>query len=626
MKNKVIVLLLIIFSASGILCAESRDSLYVAEHYTKYEYRIPMSDGVRLFTAVYVPKDTSQNYPFLLNRTPYSVGPYGENAYPEHLGPSKEFTEEGYIFVYQDVRGRFMSEGEYEDIRPNRESPDSLDESRDTYETIEWLLRNVRHNNGRAGIWGISYPGFYAAMAAIDGHPALKAVSPQAPVADWFIDDDFHRHGTLWLSHMFGFLGVFGKPRSELTTKWTFPDYKIETPDGYKFFLNMGSLSNINKYYYKNDIRFWNDIIKHPDYDRFWQERSLLPHLKNLKPAILTVGGWFDAEDLYGALNVYKSAEKNNPGIENSLVMGPWYHGGWERSDGDHLGSVQFKEKTAPYFLKEIELPFFNFYLKSKGTFKPNEATVFETGSNTWKTYEQWPPKSAVETSLYIQSGKGLSFNPPQNKGTSYDEYISDPNAPVPFTSKISTYMPREYMVEDQRFAERRSDVLTYTGEILKEDITLSGPITAELYVSTSGTDADYVVKLIDVFPDDAPDNESDPCSVKMGGYEMMVRGEIMRARYRNSFEKPEAMVPNKVTKVSFTLQDINHSFKKGHKIMVQIQSSWFPLSDRNPQKFVNIYEAKDSDFQKANERIYHSAKYPSRLIVGKLEKDISNR
>ncbi|MCU7492223.1 MAG: CocE/NonD family hydrolase [Bacteroidota bacterium] len=626
MKNKVIALFLIIFSVSGILCAESGDSLYVAEHYTKYEYRIPMRDGVRLFTAVYVPKDTSQDYPFLLNRTPYSVGPYGENSFPEHLGPSKEFTEEGYIFVYQDVRGRFMSEGEYEDIRPNRESPDSLDESRDTYETIDWLLKNVRHNNGRAGIWGISYPGFYAAMAAIDGHPALKAVSPQAPVADWFIDDDFHRHGTLWLSHMFGFLGVFGKPRPELTTKWTFPDYKIETPDGYKFFLDMGSLSNINKYYYKNDIRFWNDIVKHPDYDRFWQERSLLPHLINLKPAILTVGGWFDAEDLYGALNVYKSAEKNNPGIENSLVMGPWYHGGWERSDGDHLGSVQFKEKTGPYFLKEIELPFFNFYLKSKGTFTPNEATVFETGSNTWKTYEQWPPKSAVETSLYIQSGKGLSFNPPQNKGTSYDEYISDPNAPVPFTSKISTNMPREYMVEDQRFAERRSDVLAYTGEILKEDITLSGPITAELYVSTSGTDADYVVKLIDVFPDDAPDNESEPCSVKMGGYEMMVRGEIMRARYRNSFEKPEAMVPNKVTKVSFTLQDINHSFKKGHKIMVQIQSSWFPLSDRNPQKFVNIYEAKDSDFQKANERIYHSAKYPSRLIVGKLAKDISNR
>ncbi|MGE5353101.1 MAG: CocE/NonD family hydrolase [Acidobacteriota bacterium] len=626
MKYKVIFIFLVFFSATGILKGENKDSLYVAAHYTKYEYRIPMRDGARLFTAVYVPKDTTQDYPFLINRTPYSVGPYGENAYPENLGPSKEFAEEGFIFVYQDVRGRFMSEGEFEDIRPNRQSPDSLDESRDTYDTIDWLLKHVRHNNRRAGIWGISYPGFYAAMAAIDAHPALKAASPQAPVADWYIDDDFHRNGTLWLSHMFGFLGVFGKPRPELTTKWTHPDFKIETPDGYKFFLGMGPLSNINKNYYKNNIRFWNDVIKHPDYDRFWQERSLIPQLKNLRPAMLTVGGWFDAEDLYGALNVYKAAEKNNPGIENSLVMGPWFHGGWERSEGDHLGNVQFTEKTGPYFLKTIELPFFNHYLKDKGDFKPNEATVFETGSNTWRTYEQWPPKNATQTSIYLQPKGGLTFNSPVNKGASYDEYISDPNKPVPFTNEITTHMTREYMVEDQRFAERRSDVLTYTGEALKEDVTLLGPITAELYVSTSGTDADYAVKLIDVFPDDTPDNKPNPAGVKMGGYEMMVRGEIMRARYRNSFEKPEAMVPNKVTKVSFTLQDINHSFKKGHKIMVQIQSSWFPLSDRNPQKFVNIYEAKESDFQKATQRIYHSVKYPSRLVVDRLERDLSTR
>lgn len=619
MKYKVIFLILFFFTASGILSAAEVDSAYVAAHYTKYEYRIPMRDGLRLFTAVYVPKDTAQNYPFILNRTPYSVGPYGANAYPKHLGPSGEFTEEGYIFVYQDVRGRFMSEGQFEDVRPDRDNPDSLDESRDTYDTIDWLIKNVRHNNGRAGIWGISYPGFYAAMAAIGAHPALKAVSPQAPIADWYIDDDFHRHGTLWLSHMFGFLGVFGKPRPELTTKWTPADFNIETPDGYKFFLEMGPLRNINSKYYKNNIRFWNELIKHPDYDGFWKERNILPHLKNLKPAMLTVGGWFDAEDLYGALNVYKSAEENNPGIENSLVMGPWFHGGWERSEGDHLGNVQFVEKTGPYFLKEIELPFFNFYLKSKGSFKPNEATVFETGSNTWRTYGQWPPKNVEETSLYIQPSKGLSFNPPGNKAAAYDEYISDPNSPVPFTSEITTHMTREYMVEDQRFAERRNDVLSYTGEVLKEDVTLSGPMTAELYVSTSGTDADYVVKLIDIFPDDTPDNNPNPCSVKMGGYEMMVRGEIMRARYRNSFEHPLAMEPGKVTKVSFALQDVNHCFKKGHKIMIQIQSSWFPLSDMNPQKFVNIYEAGETDFQKASQRIYHSGKYPSRLVVNKL-------
>lgn len=618
-SGKILIMFFFFFSA-GLLLAQE-DSAYVASHYTKHEYRVPMRDGITLFTAVYVPKDTSKDYPFLLNRTPYSVGPYGEDAFPKHLGPSMDFTEEGFIFVYQDVRGRFMSEGEFEDVRPDRSDPDSLDESRDTYDTIEWLLKNIKHNNGKAGIWGISYPGFYAAMAAINAHPALKAASPQAPIADWFIDDDFHRHGTLWLSHMFGFLGVFGKPRPELTKKWTSADFKVESPDGYKFFLEMGPLSNINRKYYKNNIRFWNELIKHPNYDRFWQERNILPRLKNIKPAMLTVGGWFDAEDLYGALNVYKTTEKNNPGIENSLVMGPWFHGGWERSAGDALGSVRFEEKTGPYFLKEIELPFFNHYLKDKGTFKPEEAAVFETGSDKWRTYSQWPPANARETSIYIQPEGGLSFKAQAKKGNIFDEYISDPAKPVPYTNEITTHMTREYMVEDQRFAERRSDVLTYTGEVLKEDLTLSGPMTAELYVSTTGTDADYVVKLIDVFPDDMPDNKPDPCNVKMGGYEMMVRGEIMRARYRNSFEKPEAMVPDKITKVSFRLQDINHCFQKGHRIMIQIQSSWFPLSDRNPQKFVNIYEAKERDFIKAKQRIYHSSEYPSRLIVNQLGK-----
>lgn len=618
-SGKILIMFFFFFSA-GLLLAQE-DSAYVASHYTKHEYRVPMRDGITLFTAVYVPKDTSKDYPSLLNRTPYSVGPYGEDAFPKHLGPSMDFTEEGFIFVYQDVRGRFMSEGEFEDVRPDRSDPDSLDESRDTYDTIEWLLKNIKHNNGKAGIWGISYPGFYAAMAAINAHPALKAASPQAPIADWFIDDDFHRHGTLWLSHMFGFLGVFGKPRPELTKKWTSADFQVESPDGYKFFLEMGPLSNINRKYYKNNIRFWNELIKHPNYDRFWQERNILPRLKNIKPAMLTVGGWFDAEDLYGALNVYKTTEKNNPGIENSLVMGPWFHGGWERSAGDALGSVRFEEKTGPYFLKEIELPFFNHYLKDKGTFKPEEAAVFETGSDKWRTYSQWPPANARETSIYIQPEGGLSFKAQAKKGNIFDEYISDPAKPVPYTNEITTHMTREYMVEDQRFAERRSDVLTYTGEVLKEDLTLSGPMTAELYVSTTGTDADYVVKLIDVFPDDMPDNKPDPCNVKMGGYEMMVRGEIMRARYRNSFEKPEAMVPDKITKVSFRLQDINHCFQKGHRIMIQIQSSWFPLSDRNPQKFVNIYEAKERDFIKAKQRIYHSSEYPSRLIVNQLGK-----
>ncbi|MGE5398822.1 MAG: CocE/NonD family hydrolase [Ignavibacteriales bacterium] len=599
----------------------SEDSLYVASHYTKYEYQVPMRDGIRLFTTVYVPRDTTYDYPFILNRTPYSVSPYGPDKYIYPLGPSMDFTREGYIFVYQDVRGRFMSEGEFMDVRPNRNDPDSLDESRDTYDTIEWLLKHVRHNNGKAGIWGISYPGFYAAMAAINAHPALKASSPQAPIADWFIDDDFHRHGTVWLPHIFHFMGVFGKPRTGLTQKWEPADFKVETKDGYKFFLEMGPISNINNKYYKNKIAFWNEVVKHPDYDHFWQERNILPQLKNIKPAMLVVGGWFDAEDLYGALKVYEAIEKNNPGIDNKLVMGPWFHGGWERSEGDALGDIRFNEKTGPWFLRNIELPFFNHYLKGKGEYKTAEATVFETGSNKWRNYEKWPAEKTGPGALYIQPGGRLSFSTPSNSGASFDEYVSDPSRPVPFTQDIVNRMTKEYMVEDQRFAERRTDVLTYQTDVLTGDVTIAGPMSAELYVSTTGTDADYIVKVIDVYPDDAPDNIPNPCNVRMGGYEMMVRGEIMRARYRNSFSKPEPLKPGKVTRVPFELQDINHTFLKGHRIMVQIQSTWFPLADRNPQKFVDIYNAGESDFRKAVQRIYHSREYPTKIVVNVKEK-----
>lgn len=611
-----LVLLLLVLLLPELAKAQDTDSVYVAEHYNKYEYQIPMRDGVKLFTAVYVPKDTTKSYPILYNRTPYNVAPYGTEKYDYPLGPSMSFTKEGFIFVYQDVRGRFMSEGEFEDVRPNRDNPAEIDESRDTYDTIDWLIKNLRHNNGRAGMWGISYPGFYAAMGAIDAHPALRAVSPQAPIADWFIDDDFHRNGALWLPHVFNFYAVFGKPRTKLTTEWG-KGFDHGTPDGYKFFLQLGPLKNINEKYYHNEIRFWNNVVNHPDYDFFWQERSILPHLKNITPAVLVVGGWFDAEDLYGALNVYKAIEKNNKGIDNKLVMGPWFHGGWERSTGESLGNIHFGEKTSPFFLDSVELPFFNYYLKDKGEYRSSEATIFETGSNKWRNYEQWPPENVEERKIYFHADGKLSFSKPSaNNKNIFDEYISDPDKPVPFTMETSNKMTREYMVEDQRFASRRPDVLTYETEPLTEEVTIAGPINAELFISTTGSDADFVVKLIDVLPDDTPENNPNSCNIKMGGYQMMVRGEIMRARYRNSFEKPEALVPGKITRVPFTLQDINHTFKKGHRIMVQVQSSWFPLADRNPQKFVNIYKAKESDFQKAVHRLYHSGEHSSGLIL----------
>lgn len=582
--------------------------------YAKSEHMIPMRDGVKLFTAAYAPKDTSQKYPILLIRTPYSCAPYGPNAYRDSVGPSPLFAKERYIFVYQDVRGAWMSEGTYVNMRPQNDrksKPTDIDESSDTYDTIDWLVMNVPNNNGRVGMWGISYPGFYTAVGTIDAHPALKAASPQAPIADWFIGDDFHHNGTLFLPHAFNFFSGFGRPRPKPTSTGSGERFNHGTPDGYKFFLEMGPLANADKKYFRGDVAYWNEMMEHPNYDAYWQARNTLPHLKNIKPAVMTVGGWFDAEDLFGALNTYKSIEKQSPGAYNILVMGPWFHGGWSRSDGDALGNVRFGSKTGEFYRENIELPFFNYYLKDKGELKLPEAYVFETGSNKWKTYEQWPPASAQAQSLYLAANGKLSFTTPADSNA-IDEYISDPARPVPFIDNIAIGMTREYMVDDQRFAARRPDVLVYQTEPLTEDITVAGPLTASLLVSTSGTDSDFVVKLIDVYADDAPDNQPNPSGMKMGGYQMLVRGEPMRARFRNSLEKPEAMTPNKAERIGYAMPDVNHTFMKGHRIMVQIQSSWFPLVDRNPQNFVNIYTAKESDFQKATQYVYSS----SRLIL----------
>jgi putative CocE/NonD family hydrolase len=594
----------------------AQNALNVKATYAKSEHMIPMRDGVKLFTAVYAPKNTSQTYPILLIRTPYSCGPYGPDAYKETIGPSPLFQKEGFIFVYQDVRGAWMSEGVYVNVRPQNDNkgPKDIDESSDTYDTIDWLVKNIPNNNGRVGMWGISYPGFYAALGTIDAHPALKAASPQAPIADWFIGDDFHHNGTLFLAHAFNFFSGFGRPRPKPTPIGSGERFNHGTADGYKFFLEMGPLANADKKHFHGNIAYWNEMMEHPNYDAWWQARNTLPHLRNIKPAVMTVGGWFDAEDLFGALNTYQSVEKQSPGAYNILVMGPWYHGGWSRADGDSLGDVRFGSKTGVFYRENIELPFFNYYLKDKGELTLPEAYVFETGSNKWKTYTQWPPANARVESLHLSANGRLSFNPPA-QSNAFDEYVSDPMRPVPFINNINIGMTREYMVDDQRFVSKRPDVLVYQTEALTEDVTVAGPVTASLFVSTTGTDSDFIVKLIDVYPDNAPDNQPNPTGMKMGGYQMLVRGEPMRARFRKSFEKPEPMTPNKVEKIEYAMPDVNHTFMRGHRIMVQIQSTWFPLVDRNPQKFVDIYKASDADFQKATERVYHSSRVVLKVL-----------
>jgi putative CocE/NonD family hydrolase len=579
-----------------------------------------MRDGVTLFTAVYSPRDTSRRYPILMRRTPYSVGPYGERDYPDLLGPSELFTRDGYIFVYQDVRGQFMSEGEFVNMTPHLAVKDTradIDESSDTYDTIEWLLANVPSHNGNVGLWGISYPGFYAAAGMIDSHPALKAVSPQAPIADWWFDD-FHHHGALFLPHTFGFFSVFGRPRAGLTTEWG-KEFDFGTPDGYQFFLDLGSLRNIEERYFKGTIPFWTEVTRHPNYDQFWQSRNLVPHLNNVTAAVMTVGGWYDAEDLYGPLAIYRSVEQRNPGIFNVLVMGPWRHGGWARDAGDALGNARFASATSVFYRESIEFPFFRRFLKGQGDLDLPEAYIFETGANRWRTFETWPPAGVEEHGLYLHGGGLLSFSPPA-EGEAWDEYVSDPAKPVPFVQDIDVGMTREYMTDDQRFAARRPDVLAYQTARLEQDLTLAGPLVAELWVSTTGGDADWIVKLIDVLPSDAPDPDGLPRGVHMGGYQMMVRSEVIRGRFRNGAERPEPFVSGQPTRVDLPLQDVLHTFRKGHRIMVQVQSTWFPLVDRNPQKYVdNIYEASDSDFVSSTQRVYRSRQHATRLRVGLL-------
>jgi putative CocE/NonD family hydrolase len=547
------------------------------------------------------------------------VQPYGVDRYKDDLGPSPLFGKSGYIFVYQDVRGRWMSEGEFVNMRPYRESKpstDVIDESSDTWDTIHWLLDHVEGHNGRVGMWGISYPGFYTAAGMIDAHPALKAASPQAPVTDWFVGDDWHHNGAFFLPHAFNFLAAFGHPRPEPTKKFFHP-FDHETPDGYDFFLRMGPLSNADVRYFKGDVAFWNEVMRHGTYDAFWKARNLRLHLKEIRPAVMTVGGWFDAENLFGALETFKRIEAASPETRNTLVMGPWVHGGWSRGDGASLGDVRFNDKTSEFYREHIELPFFESVLKDKGKRDLPKAWVFETGTNQWRRHDAWPPKEARAAVFYFRAGGRLaSDSPAEDDASAVDEYPSDPTKPVPFLDKVAIGMAPEYMTADQRLAGRRPDVLVYQTPVLERDVTVVGPIQADLHVSTSGTDSDWVVKLIDVYPDDYPDPNPNPSGVRMGGYQQLVRGDVMRGKFRNGFETPEPFTPNQPTPVSFTLQDTYHTFRAGHRIMVQVQSTWFPLVDRNPQKFVDIYSAKDSDFQKATQRVYRSRRMPSHLKV----------
>lgn len=599
--------------------AQSTDSAYVRENYIKIERNIPMRDGVKLFTSIYIPKNKDQKYPFMINRTPYTVAPYGETKYKISLGPSAAFLKEGFIFVYQDVRGKWMSEGEYVDVRPhidNKKSKKDIDESSDTYDTIDWLIKNVPNNNGKAGIYGISYPGFYSTASLPGAHPGLKAVSPQAPVTDWFLGDDFHHNGAFMLVDAFAFYSTFGVPRPHPITPDKGPKpFNFPIKDNYRFYLSIGALKNVKLKYFGDSIKFWNDLMTHGTNDEFWKAMNIRPHLKDVKPAVLVVGGFFDAEDAYGALHTYKAIETQNPKTSNKLVMGPWFHGGWARGTGATFGDIEFGQPTSTWYQQNVEFPFFMQYLKGAKDAELPEATIFVTGSNEWKKFSAWPPQETENQTLYLQANGKLSFKSPET-ADSFDEYVSDPNNPVPYQQGIQDRRSREYMIDDQRFAARRSDVKVYQTDTLTEDITLTGPLMANLAVSTTGTDADYVVKLIDVYPEDAAPSKAVAKSPLMGGYEMLVRGEVMRGKFRNSFEKPEPFVPGKVTAVKYALPDVAHTFKKGHKIMIQIQNSWFPLVDRNPQQFLDIYHAEDKDFQKATHRIYHDKANTSSLTV----------
>jgi putative CocE/NonD family hydrolase len=620
MRKSLLLVFLVAGAAAQTPPAPLPGVAFVRENYSKFEYRIPMRDGKKLFTSVYIPKDVfsdTKTYPMIMQRTGYNVQPYGPDKFRPTLGPSELFAREKFIFVYQDVRGRFMSEGEYVLIRPHNpnKGPKDVDEASDTYDTIDWLVKNVPGNTGKIGMWGISQPGFYAAAGMIDAHPALVAVSPQAPVTDYYMGDDVYHNGAFMLNHRFRFYQGFRLREGDPAPPPPAPSpLDWGTPDGYEFFLNMGGLSNADEKYFKGKQPLWLLNIDHPNYDETWQSRAIWKHLKNIKPAVMLVGGWYDTEDPQGLLRQFDFMEKNSPPATNMLVMGPWNHGGFARGNGDRLGNVTFGSNTAQYFREKIEFPFFLYYLKGHGDGKFPKAYVFETGLNEWRKFDAWPPREASAATIFLDQKGKLSWNQPS--AAAFDEYVADPNKPVPYLGKvIPTVVLNTYMTEDQRFASTRPDVLVYKTEPLDHDVSVFGPISVDLKVSTSGTDSDFVVKVIDVYPGDYPDYDAPaPAPVPMGGYQQLIRGEPFRGKFRRSFEKPEPFEPGKPDHIIFKLPDIAHTFRQGHRIMVQIQSSWFPLTDRNPQKFMDIAKALSSDFVKATQHVYFGGADGSKL------------
>ena len=608
---------------------DSSDAAFVRENYTKFEYLIAMRDGVKLFTSVYIPKEVfteGKSYPILIQRTPYSVSPYGVDKYRANLGPSELFARERFIFAYQDVRGRYRSEGDFAIIRPHKpvKGPRDTDESTDCYDTVDWLIKNIPGNTGKAGMWGVSQPGFFAAAGMIDAHPALVAVSPQAPVTDYYMGDDSYHNGAFMLAHRFSFYQGFRPREGDPAPPPRILPFDYGTPDGYEFYLNMGSLADADEKYFNHRQVFWTQNIENASYNEFWQARSIWKHLQGIKPAVMIVGGWYDQEDPQGPLRQFEFMERHSPPRDLMLVMGPWNHGGFARGDGEKLGSVHFGSKTGVYYREEIEFPFFLYHLKSRGEGKLPKAWMFQTGMNQWLKLDSWPPGQTQPKSLYLDTGGKLAWQPPAV--LAFDEYLADPNRPVPFVSAVTIRVPGDYMVSDQRFAATRPDVLVYRSAVLEQDVSVVGPISIDLKVSTTGTDSDFDVKLIDVYPGDYPDYNNPtvstpgssrgdaPAITQMGGFQQLIRGEPFRGKYRRSFEKPAPFEPGKPEHIQFRLPDVAHTFRPGHRIMIQVQSSWFPLTDRNPQKFMDISKARAADFQKATQRVYTGGSDGSRI------------
>ena len=603
---------LIALLMTALATAQARQSTQqsISDRFEVRDVMIPARDGARLNTKIFIPKNTAGPLPIIMRRTPYGVqnSAGGFNIY------LKALAEEGYIFAFQDIRGKFGSEGTFVMQRPARAPGDktSIDEGTDTYDSIEWMIKNLPNNNGRVGMLGISYDGWTTMMGALEPHPALKAISPQASPADMWIGDDFHHNGALRLSYAFEY--AVRMESGKETTNFGFDRY-----DTYDWYLSLGPLSNVNSVYLKGKIPTWNDYVAHPDYDEFWKKQTMIPHIRGVKVPTLNVAGWWDQEDFYGPIAIYNALEKHDTKRLNYLVVGPWNHGGWGRSAGDSLGAIPFGSKTGDYFRDEIQAKWFAHFLKDKGTFDLPEALTFEAGTNKWRRWDSWPPKTGItEKKLYFGAGRSLSFEAPKAEADAVDSFVSDPHRPVPYRQRPiqPTYFPggskwSTWLVEDQRFVDDRPDVLSWESQVLSEDVTIAGQVTANLYASTTGSDLDWVVKLIDVFPEDYPERWD------LAGFQLMVSNEVFRGRYLKSFEKAAPITPGQVINYSFSLHTQNYTFKKGHRIMVQVQSSWFPIIDRNPQTIVkSIFEAKESDFVKATHTVYRSARYPSNVSV----------